>query len=137
MKIRELQKVPKNKIGRVDKNGVKAEPHEESTALYLTQYGFYIEFVKPRNSYKANSADFMISGSLWETKSPITFKESTIKGDFRKAKKQSDRIIFDLRRVKKYADDVEKYIISIFEEPGYVRRLMIIRKDGSLVAFSK
>lgn len=137
MKIVELKRVPDDKVGRVVTNGVKLEPHEESTAVYLTQFGFNVEYLKPRNTYKTGSADFLISGAIWETKSPTTFKKSTIKTDFRKAKKQSDRIIFDLRRVKKYADDIEKYIIKIFSEPGHVRHLIIIEKSGKAIDFSK
>lgn len=137
MKIVELKKVPANKIGRIDKNGVSPEPHEESTAVHLTQFGFNIEYVRPRNTFKAHSADFLIGGAVWESKSPTTSKGSTIKEDFRKAKNQSDRIIFDLRRVNKHADDVEKYVVNLFRAPGYVKRLLIIRKNGEVIDFSK
>ncbi len=114
MKIVEVQKTAKGKIGRVNKSGLNPEPHEESTALHLAQYGFDIDFVKPRNA-----------------------KESTVKEDFRKAKRQSDRVIFDLRRIKGDAEKIEKYIIKIFSAPGYVRRLIIIEKDRKVIDFSK
>ena len=58
MKIVELQKVSAKRIGRIDKNGVNPEPHEESTAVHLTQFGFNIEYVRPRNTFKTHSADF-------------------------------------------------------------------------------
>ena len=137
MKIKEIERVPKNKIGRVNKNGIKLEPQEDSALLYLTQYGFSIDVIKPRNTYKVKTADIFMSGAIWELKSPITFKESTIKSDFRKAKLQSDRVIFDLRGVKKYSDNVEKYIVRIFEKPGFVRKLIIIEKNGKVLYYSK
>ena len=137
MKVMELRRVPEDKIGRVNKNNVDIEPHEDSTILYLTQYGYNIEVVKPANTYKTSSADVFMMGAVWEMKSPTTFKESTIKEDFRKAKEQSDRIIFDLRRVKKYADDVEKYILKLFKGKGRVRQLIIIEKGGKVLYFSK
>ena len=137
MKIKVLEKVPKNKIGHLDKSKTKPEPHEENTAKHLIQFGIDVEFIRPSNTYKTNSADVFMLGAIWEMKAPITYKESTIKGDFRKAKHQSDRIIFDLRRVKKHSKDVEKYIIKIFEQPGFVRKLIIIEKDGKTFELSK
>lgn len=133
MKIRELSKVSKNKIGRIDKNGAIPEPHEESTAVHLTQFGFNVEFIKPANSYRTNSADIIMGGVVWEMKAPITDNESTIKEDFRKAKHQSDRIIFDLRRVKHHQGEVKKYLIKLFEKPGHVRRMMIIEKNSDII----
>ena len=137
MKIRELEKVPSDRIGRVDKKDANPKPHEESTAVHLAQFGFDIEFVKPTNTYKAKSADAFIMGSIWEMKAPTTFNKATIKEDFRRAKDQSDRIIFDLRRVKKHADDVGKQIIAIFKGKGRVRKLIIIEKNGKVFDFSK
>lgn len=137
MKIKELQKVSKHKIGRVDKNNIDIEPHEDSTILYLAQFGFDIEVVKPTNAYKAKSPDIFMMGAIWEMKSPISYNKSTIKSDFRRAGEQSDRVVFDLRRVKKYAGDVEKQIISTFKGRGRVRRLIIIEKDGRVLDFCK
>lgn len=137
MKVRELQLVPREKIGRVNKNGVSTEPHEDSTILYLAQFGLDIELVRPANAYKTKNADVFIMGAIWEMKSPTTYNKATIKADFRKAKSQSDRIIFDLRRVKKNADDVEKQVLKIFEGRGRVRRLIIIKKDGRVLDYSK
>ena len=113
------------------------EPHEDSTILYLTQFGLDIELVKPANAYKTKNADVFMMGAIWEMKSPTTFNKATIKADFRKAKSQSDRIIFDLRRVKKNADDVEKQVLQIFKGRGRVRRLIIIEKDGKVLDYTK
>ena len=135
MKIRELHKVSEKKIGRINKNGLNPEPHEESTAVHLAQFGFDIEFIKPRNTYKTNSADIFMQGAVWEMKAPITNKESTIKEDFRKAKSQADRVIFDLRRVKKHPEDVKKYLIKMFEKPGRICKLMIIEKNSDVILY--
>ena len=137
MKIKELKPAPSHKIGKVNKNGVITEPHEDSTILYLTQFGFNIDLIKPTNAHKTKSADIFMSNSIWEIKSPTTNKESTIKEDFRKAKSQSDRIIFDLRRIKKYDEDVEKQLVKLFSNRGRVRIMIIIRKNGKVVDFSK
>lgn len=137
MKVRELRLVSSDKIGRVDRKGVSTELHEDSTILYLTQFGLDIELVKPANTHKTNNADVFMLGAIWEMKSPTTCNKATIKADFRKAKLQSDRIIFDLRRVKKNADDVERQLIKIFQGRGRVRRLIIIGKNGKVLDYSK
>ena len=137
MKIQKLSKVPPKKIGRVNKNGCNPEPHESDTALCLAQFGLNIDFVPPRNTYRANSPDIFMLGSVWEMKAPTTNKESTIKENFRKAKTQSDRLIFDLRRVKHEKDDVKQYILKLFEKPGRVRRLIIIESNDLALDFSK
>lgn len=137
MKIVELQKVPVEKIGRFNKNGIKLYPHEESTAVHLAQFGIDVEAVKPRHAKGSSNADIFMMGAIWEIKSPITFNKSTIKEDFRKASSQSERIIFDLRRVKAHADDVKKQIIEIFKGKGSVRRLIIIEKNEKTFEFFK
>ncbi len=133
MKIKELSQVPGDKVGRVNKKGVSTESHEDSTILYLTQFGLDIELIKPANVPKTKNADIFMLGATWEMESPTTCNKTTIKADFRKAKSQSDRIIFDLRRVKKDADGVEKQILKIFEGRGRVRRLIIIEKSGKIL----
>ena len=137
MKVRELYKVPSKKIGRVNKNGIKTEPHEDSTALYLTQFGLNIEFIKPRNTNKARTADLLMMDAAWEAKSPTSSNETTIKTVFKRASSQSDRIIFDLRRVKRCDDKVEKQIVKMFSGHGRVRKMIIIRKNGIILEFSK
>ena len=44
MKTKEIEKVSKNRIGRISKNGVKPAPKEDDTFDYLVLYGFDIEF---------------------------------------------------------------------------------------------
>ena len=137
MKVKELQKVMGDKIGRVDQNGVSTEPHEDSTILYLAQFGFDIEVIKPANTKKTKNADVFMLGAIWEMKAPTTFNKATIKEDFRRAAGQSDRVIFDLRRLKRHAGDVEKQIVGLFSGRGKVRQLIIIEKEGKVLYFTK
>ena len=64
MKIIELQQVPKNRRGELHKNGVKIEPHEESTAKFLIKYGFVINVIRPVNTPKVHNPDFLINGAI-------------------------------------------------------------------------
>lgn len=137
MKITKILPVPDDKIGRVKKNGVITEPHEDSTALYLTQFGFSIEFIKPTSTSKVNNPDILIMGTIWEMKAPESSSKQTIKKRFRKASKQAPKIIFDLRWVKAGADKVEKQIMELLENDGRVRRMIIIESDGTVLDIIK
>lgn len=137
MKIKELPKVSKDKIGHINKNGVKSELSEEATFDYLTLFGFNIELIKPTSTEKAKNADMLIMGSIWEVKTPTSSSRSTIKARFRKASKQATRVIFDLRFIKGDAEKVQKQIIEMFDKGGQIRHLMIIEKGGKLLDFCK
>ena len=137
MKKREVQKVSKDKIGRVIRNDVKTEVSEDSTILYLTQFGFNIELIKPASTKKSHNPDVLILGAVWEIKSPESSNKNTIKVRFRKASKQANKVIFDLRNIKHGAQDAEKQLTNLFKEAGRVRRMMIIRKDGRLFDYIK
>ncbi len=137
MKVKELEKVPKNKVGHVNKNGVKPEPNEESTFNYLTLFGFSIELIKPTRTQKVKNPDVLIAGAVWEVKTPISSNKNTIKNRFREAAGQAAKIIFDLRNIKNDADKVEKQIIDLFTGNGEVRHLMIIEKSGKLLDLIK
>ena len=132
MKIRELHQVPKEKIGRVIKNGVKTEVNEDSTILYLTQFGFDVELIKPASTKKSNNPDVLIMGSIWEIKSPESANKNTIKNRFRKGSKQATKIVFDFRNIKKDADKAETQVMDLFKKAGRVRHMMAIKKNGKL-----
>lgn len=137
MKVKELEKAPKNKIGRVNKNGVKPEPNEENTFDYLTLFGFNIELIKPTRTQKVKNPDILIMGAVWEVKTPISSNNTTIKNRFREAAEQATKIIFDLRNVKKDSNKAEKQIIDLFAGNGQVRHLMIVKKNGRLLDLIK
>ena len=137
MKVKELQQVSNDRIGCVNKNGVKSEPNEEATFSYLTLFGFNIELIKPTSTEKAKNADILIMGSIWEVKTPTSSSRSTIKARFRKASKQSTKVIFDLRFVNGDAEKVKQQIIEMFKGGGQVRRMMIIEKCGKMLDLYK
>ena len=79
MNIRELHKVPKNKIGRINYNGIGLESHEYDTILLLALYGFDIELITPSNTLGNANPDILMLGTSWEIKSPETSNLKTIK----------------------------------------------------------
>lgn len=137
MKITILQKVPRNKVGKINKNGVVPKPNEEFTFKYLILYGFNIEIIRPSSTEKMKNPDILIMGTIWEVKTPISNKKNTIRNRFREASDQADKIIFDLRKIKTNVDDVEKWLIGMFEKRGRVRRMIIIEKSGRTIDVNK
>ena len=137
MKITELRCVSKGKIGRYHKNGIKPEPHEEETAKLLVLYGFDIEIIKPMNTPKTKNPDFLINGSIWETKSPTTSNLKTIKKRMHEASEQAMRVIVDLRRVRNNYNKIEKDIIKRFYDKGSFRIMILITKDGRVFEYRK
>ncbi|MBQ7040786.1 hypothetical protein IJN73_01825 [Candidatus Saccharibacteria bacterium] len=137
MQIREIPKAKKNKIGYINKNGVKSEANENETFSYLTLFGMNIELIKPTGIKKAKNPDIFIMGSIWEVKTPISANRNTIKNRFREASRQASKIIFDLRFIKNNADKVEIQLINMFKTGGQVRRMLIIEKSGRLLDVTK
>ena len=137
IKIRALEKVAKAKIGYLNKDSVKPETKEEDTFNYLTLFGFNIELIRPTSTKKAKNPDIFIAGVIWEVKTPISSNKNTIKNRFREASKQSSRIIFDLRHIRRGADEAKKQIVELFGNSGRVRNLMIIEENGDVFDFYK
>ena len=137
MKIIELYQVSKNRRGSFRKNGVRLEPHEEKTAKFLTLYGFNIEVICPNNTPKTKSPDILMSGTIWEMKAPIKYNKNTLKKKIRKASSQAQRVIYDLRNVKKDHDELRRAVIKLFEGNPNIRRMIIITKDNQVLEFFK
>ena len=137
MKIAELKRVSKNKIGKLNKNGIKLEPHEEDTANFLLLYGFTIDVIRPANTPKSKNPDFLISGAVWEMKTPTTSNRKTLKKRMHEASEQANRLIVDLRHIKKDYPKVEKEIIKRFCDKSTFRKMILIKNDGSVWEYKK
>lgn len=137
MKIAKLKRVPNNRIGRYSKNGIKLELHEENTAKLLCQYGFSVEAIKPVNTPKVRNPDYLIGGSIWETKSPTTSNLKTIKKRMHETSEQATRIIVDLRRVKKNYNKIEKDVIKRFCNKDSFKVMVLITESGEVFEYRK
>lgn len=137
IKISKLKKVTKRNFGHIVKNGVKLESHEEDTIELLCKYGFSIEVIKPTNIPHSSNPDFLIEGTIWETKSPEGSKESTIDRKFHEAGHQANNFILDLRRIKLVAYRAEKEALKQFKYSRSIRRLILITKEGEVLDIRK
>lgn len=138
MKIVELRKVPRNKIGKIIDHGSDREDHEYRTAIYLSSLGFDVELLKPSNIPHSKNPDIQMLGTVWEMKAPTSIKSGTNESMFRKAIKQAGgRAVFDLRRLKSSQDKAEKHFMDLFERHRDMRRMIIIKKDDQAVDINR
>ena len=132
MKIVTLNEVSQQKVGKIVSNGVSLERHEYDTVLFLASHGFDIEFIRPRNEPKSANPDFLISGAIWEAKSPIGSSKYTIQRKIHEAGHQAERLILDLRRTRMAAATSEKEALKRFGYSKRMKRMLLITRDGRL-----
>jgi hypothetical protein len=80
-------------------------PHEIKTAEALKNAGYHVKFIPPSNRKGDHSADCYIDGVLWEMKAPDGATMSVVERNLRRGLKQSSRIVFDSRRIKRIPDN--------------------------------
>ena len=123
------------KPGKIDISALYYPPerHEYETAKYFARLGFDIIFIKPRAIKGIHDPDFFMKGRKWETKSPKIYSKPSFEYNFKKAQKQSEHIIFDLRRLS--AVDSQKYSKELTKWSTATKKktLLVITKDGKLL----
>lgn len=126
-----------NKKGKIIPNGVSLEKHENDTVVFFTNLGFDIELIPPSNIPKAKTPDFNMNGKAWEMKSPSGKGRSVIEHAFKRAAKQSENIVFDLRRVniptKRAITEINRYL----KASKRVKRIKIITRERELIDLNK
>ena len=125
--------------GKIDISQLKTLPekHELETADYLADLGYDIEFIAPRNSPNVHTPDILMDGVSWEIKCPKGKSKRTIENNFRKAKEQAENIFFDLRRINISEDKCVLELKLRFAQKRNVKRLLIIKKNGESLRFSR
>ena len=127
-------------IGKIIIPGnVRPEVHELEVAHILAEVGLDVEFLLPSYIKGLFSPDLLMNGQIWEMKSPCGSSKRTIENNYRNAQKQSENIIFDLRRVK--LD--EKVVISqikqrlLKQRNNKTKRTIIITKNKKILDFKR
>ena len=114
--------------------GVNVWPHELETAKSLANSGHTVEFKKKVEGYKVHSANAYIDGDLWEFKAPKSCKLDAVERNLRRAKKQSDRIVFDSVRMKKIPDSaIEREIKSKAPLISSIREVRLINRKRECI----
>ena len=123
------------KIGKITPNGVSLEKHENDTVVFFTNLGHNIELIPPSNTPKAKT--LMMDGKAWEMKSPQGKSRVTVEHAFKRAAKQSENIIIDLRRTKIPTNQTKTALEKLFGSSRRVRNLKVITREQQLLDFKK
>ena len=132
-------KVGKSMSGKIDisKLNTPPEKHELDTAKYFAELGYDIEFIRPSNIPEIHTPDILMDGIEWEIKCPKGKGKRTIENCFRQAVLQSDCIIFDLRKSNRAEEKIIKELERRFDQKRGVKRLLVIKRNGSLIKFDR
>lgn len=109
------------------------EKHELETAGFFAKIGKDIEFLKPAYTKGVRTPDIQMDGVLWEIKSPMGNGKRTLERAFRKSLKQSQNIIFDLRRTSIPDNKCISYLTQHFRNIKGIKRLLLVTKSNSLL----
>lgn len=121
--------------GNIDVSNLDYPPekHEFETAKFFADMGKDIVFLKPSTIKGEHTPDILMDGFEWEIKSPQGNSKRTIENNFRNAVVQSRYIIFDLRRIKLHDNQCVTKLKKEFRARRYLKKLLIIKKDGTLI----
>ena len=128
-----------NRVGEIDISELATPPekHELYTARYFADQGKNIRFIRPSSIPELYRPDIVMDGIEWELKSPIGKGKKTIEHNMHKAAKQSKYIVFDLRRISLSEKQCMLQLEREFNKRGYIRKLLVIKKGGELIVFSR
>ncbi len=127
------------KTGKIDISQLNTPPekHEFDTAKFFADMGKDIVFLKPSSIPNMHTPDIIMDGIEWEMKCPTGNSKRTIETNLRNAAKQSQFIIFDLRRVQLPEKQCLAQLERLFRSRSDIRRLLIIKKNKVLEEYSK
>lgn len=118
--------------------GAIPEKHELLTANFLAGIGYKILFLAPNRSKGSKTPDINMNNLLWEIKSPKGNSSRVIENNLRYAVKQSNNVIFDLRRLNNHI--AQKSVIKLkfeFKRTTNLKNLIIITKSGKYIDLIK
>ncbi|QPK81122.1 hypothetical protein G7Y41_08795 [Schaalia sp. ZJ405] len=135
-----LYKLERTKRGKVKPGKVTIppdlskppEPHELATAQTLASYGVDVAFRKEEHGDHVKNPDVTMFGQIWEFKGPKGAGKDTISKQFRRAKKQSGRLVIDLARCGLSDDFATGQIIRRFKGQAEIQKLIIVDKEKRL-----
>ena len=112
------------------------EPHEVSAAAILANY-FKSDAIFLRRVVNAKSADILIGGTVFEIKSPIGKGKRNIQHTLMAALRQSKCIVFDARRSKLHMARITSELQRQYKLTASMERLLLIKKDRTVIEFSR
>jgi hypothetical protein len=125
----------KPSVGKIIVPGdVNVWPHEMETAKSLAFVGYAIEFIRKSNRDRETTADVLIDGMIWEMKAPRSGKKSSIEDNLKKAARQSDKVVFDSRRMKHLPDAmIEQELSSQLHRSKKINQIIFVNRHGRVI----
>ena len=110
---------------------------EFAVAKYFADLGKDIVFIPPSAIPGQHRPDVFMDGVEWEIKCPEGSSKRTIENAIRTAVRQSKSIIIDLRRIQLSDSSSVSNLEKEFNGRKYIKRIYVIRKNGSLLLYSR
>ena len=125
--------------GRIDISQLNTPPDksEFAVAKYFAELGKDIIFIPPSAIPGQHRPDILMDGVEWEIKCPEGSSKRTIENAIRTAVRQSKSIIIDLRRIQLSDSSSVSNLGKEFNGRKYIKRIYVIRKNGSLLLYSR
>ena len=115
-------------------SGANVWPHEMKSAEVLSCYGYSVCFIRKSERDREHSADAFIDNEKWEFKAPTANHTKTIIKNLKDAKYQSDKLLFDSRRMKAVPDDaIIREIKAQLKNVPEIKKLKYISKHGKII----
>ena len=127
------------KIGKIDISKLTTPPlkSEFLTAKFLATKGKDIEFIPPSQIAHSRTPDIVMEGLKWEIKNPRKNGKYTLDHAMKSALKQSNYVIFDLRKCDIPEQTAVNKLKKDFDTVKKLKRLKIITKSQKLLHFDK
>ena len=125
--------------GSIDVSLLNTPPDksEFAVAKYFADLGKDIVFIPPSAIPGQHRPDVFMDGVEWEIKCPEGSSKRTIENAIRTAVRQSKSIIIDLRRIQLSDSSSVSNLGKEFNGRKYIKRIYVIRKNGSLLLYSR
>jgi hypothetical protein len=106
-------------------------PHELKTAQALASLGHTVEFIRKSNRDRERSADAYIDSVKWELKAPTGSALKVVERNLKKARWQSENVVFDSRRMKKVPDAaIARELSKWLHEFKELKRIKFVNRHG-------
>ena len=121
----------------ISKLNTPPKKHELETARYFADRGHDIIFLTPSNIPDFHTPDILMDGIEWEMKAPQGRGKRTIEKTLLTALAQSCYIIIGLRRINLSESQCISKLEYNFEHKKRLKRLLVIKKNGQLLTYSR
>jgi hypothetical protein len=113
---------------------VNVWPHELKTAQALAATGRIVEFIRKSERNREHSADVFIDSVKWELKAPTGGAMKVVERNLKKARWQSENVVFDSRRMKKIPDAaIQRELSKWLREFKEIKQILFVNRHGVVV----